>query len=104
MAPSVFAQTCSLLLASTALLAGSATGYPTLNERSPIESRSQSLRIPFAQSPSVSSSSYNRIKRQDRNLTDDEAYLLSWRDIRYIATVNLAGQDLDLVLDTGSTE
>jgi len=35
---------------------------------------------------------------------DDQGELLNFEDTRYIATLNLAGQDLDLILDTGSTD
>merc|ERR1712093_884668 len=35
---------------------------------------------------------------------DDQGELLNFEDTRYIATLNLAGQDLDLILDPGSTD
>lgn len=43
-------------------------------------------------------------KRQGSTPADDSADLLNYLDIRYIATINIAGQDLDVILDTGSTD
>lgn len=38
----------------------------------------------------------------ERRQIDDEAELFNWRDVRYIASIVIAGQELDVMLDTVS--
>jgi len=97
--------TASVLLKSTyaaPLIARSENNEVSASDPFP---SSKSIKLPISQRKwRTGKKGLEKRQSNSSNADDNEAELLNWQDARYILTVDLAGQEVDLVIDTGSSE